>query len=175
MRGRIFCTIFPIALIQGCSNDPELTCGTGTRAMDTECVPISMLGCGTGTKELNGQCIPDGMLGCGAGTQEVDGECVPISVTTCGPGTAEVGGQCLPTTVIVCGEGTADVNGECVSTTLVGGHYEQQFILLDSLEGVGSHTDEVRYRDDDLLFNCSYTFNVIDVSDGLDELTPVGS
>jgi hypothetical protein len=149
------------ALLQSCPNDSELTCGTGTRAMGDQCVPISVLGCGAGTKELNGQCIPDGN----------------VNPTECGPGTQEIDDQCLPTTVITCGPDTENVNDECVSTVLTGGNYLQQFIELQNLEGIGSHTDEVRLRDDDILMNCSYTFNVIDVSDPRDMeiLTPIGS
>ncbi|MDI3290830.1 redoxin domain-containing protein [Polyangium sp. 15x6] len=63
---------------------------------------------------------------------------------------------------LTCGEGTQAVGRECVPTALEPGHYLSPLVQLQNLAEVGSHTDEVRIREDNLLLNCSYTFNVID-------------
>ncbi|KYF85325.1 alkyl hydroperoxide reductase [Sorangium cellulosum] len=86
---------------------------------------------------------------------------------SCGPGTMEAGGACVPAASleVTCGEGTEEVDGECVPTALAAGHFLSPLVQLQSLHEVGSHTDEVRVRDDGLLLNCSYTFNVIDAED----------
>lgn len=135
--------------LQGCGGD-ELVCGPGTQQMGEECVPTGSLDCGSGTTERNGECVPNSTLACGEGTQNVGGECVPIAVTTCGEGTQEVDGQCVP-------------------TALEGGNFLNPLVELQSVYGVGSHTDEVRIRlEDNLLFNCSYTFNIIDATEAND-------
>lgn len=135
--------------LSGCSGS-DLACGEGTRQMGEACVPIATLGCGNGTTERNGECVPTDTLACGEGTRNAGGECVPINVTTCAEGTEEVDGQCVP-------------------TVLQGGNFSNPLVQLQELHGVGSHTDEVRLRhEDNLLFNCSYTFNIIDVSDAKD-------
>ncbi|WP_437929231.1 redoxin domain-containing protein [Sorangium sp. So ce291] len=87
---------------------------------------------------------------------------------SCGPGTMEAGGACVPAATspeVTCGEGTEEVDGECVPAALAAGHFLSPLVQLQSLHEVGSHTDEVRVRDDGLLLNCSYTFNVIDAED----------
>ncbi|WP_437683343.1 redoxin domain-containing protein [Sorangium sp. So ce131] len=110
-------------------------------------------------------------LSCGPGTKEVAGACVPAATSpglTCGEGTADVDGQCVPTATtpgLACGEGTADVDGQCVPTALEPGHFLSPMVQLQNLHEVGSHTDEVHIREDNLLLNCSYTFNVIDAED----------
>ncbi|WP_437799273.1 redoxin domain-containing protein [Sorangium sp. So ce693] len=113
------------------------------------------LSCGPGTKAAGGVCVPSapspGVV-CGEGTEDVDGACVPTATS---PG-------------VVCGEGTEDVGGECVPTALQPGHFLSPLVQLQSLHDVGSHTDEVRVRDDSLLLNCSYTFNVIQAEDPAD-------
>ncbi|KYF63158.1 redoxin domain-containing protein [Sorangium cellulosum] len=113
-------------------------------------------------------------LSCGPGTEEVDGACVPAATSpgvTCGEGTEEADGACVPAATspgLTCGEGTEDVEGECVPTALQPGHFLSPLVQLQSLHEVGSHTDEVRLREDGLLLNCSYTFNVIDARDPAD-------
>ncbi|AUX43340.1 alkyl hydroperoxide reductase [Sorangium cellulosum] len=110
-------------------------------------------------------------LSCGPGTKEVAGVCVPATTDpglTCGEGTADVDGVCVPTGTnpgLTCGEGTADVDGVCVPTALQPGHFLSPLVQLQNLHEVGSHTDEVHIREDNLLLNCSYTFNVIDAED----------
>ncbi|MGK3966185.1 redoxin domain-containing protein [Sorangium sp. So ce118] len=87
---------------------------------------------------------------------------------SCGPGTMEAGGACVPAAAspeVTCGEGTEEVDGQCAPTALAAGHFLSPLVQLQSLHEVGSHTDEVRVRDDGLLLNCSYTFNVIDAED----------
>ena len=73
-----------------------------------------------------------------------------------------------------CGEGTTEVNRECVPSALEPGHYLSPLVKLQSLAEVGSHTDEVRIREDNLLLNCSYTFNVIDAEHANDMETLTG-
>lgn len=73
-----------------------------------------------------------------------------------------------------CGEGTQAVGRECVPTALEPGHYLSPLVQLQSLAEVGSHTDEVRIREDNLLLNCSYTFNVIDAAHANDMETLTG-
>lgn len=109
-------------------------------------------------------------LACGAGTKNVGGVCVPAEAgVTCGEGTQEVDGACVPATpAVTCGEGTEEVGGECVPSALEPGHFLSPLVQLQSLHEVGSHTDEVRIREDGLLLNCSYTFNVIDATDAGD-------
>lgn len=111
--------------------------------------------CAFGTEEVNGACVaveaPPGLT-CGEGTEDIDGECVAVATP---PG-------------VTCGEGTEDVGGECVPTALEPGHFLSPLVQLQSLWEVGSHTDEVRIREDGLLLNCSYTFNVIDAKDATD-------
>lgn len=83
---------------------------------------------------------------------------------TCGTGTHLVDDLCVPDSTLSCGEGTEEIDGECVSSVLEPGHFLSPLVQLQSLHEVGSHTDEVRLRDDGLLLNCSYTFNLIDAS-----------
>lgn len=62
----------------------ETTCGTGTVASGTECVPDGSVICETGTTfdMDSGTCVAD-ITGCGTGTIVVDGECKdPADVTT---------------------------------------------------------------------------------------------
>lgn len=61
----------------------DITCGTGTVAMGTECVPDGSVICETGTTfdMASGSCVAD-ITGCGTGTVVVDGECKdPADVT----------------------------------------------------------------------------------------------
>ena len=76
---------------------------------------------------------------------------------------------------LVCGDGTEAIDGKCIPTALEPGHYESPIVLLQSLHDVGSHSDEVRIREDNLLLNCSYTFNVIDAehANDMELLSPV--
>lgn len=96
---------------------------------------------------------PTESLTCGAGTENVDGVCV-----------AAVGED------LACGAGTVQVGDECVAVVdetpapLVGGRFQSPMVLTQNLHEVGSHTDEVRIREDGTLLNCSYSFNVIDAS-----------
>ncbi|ACY18738.1 choice-of-anchor D domain-containing protein [Haliangium ochraceum] len=92
----------------------------------------------------------------------------------CGAGTVEQNGICVPAEPMGCGEGTVAVNGVCVPSSLEPGHFQNPLVQMQVLHGVGSHTDEIRLRDDGLLLNCSYTFNVIDATDAndLDLLSP---
>lgn len=83
---------------------------------------------------------------------------------TCGPGTRLVDEQCVPTGSAECGPGTVRVGGQCVADTLLPGDYLSPFVPLQALRGAGSHTEEVRIREDGLLLNCSDTFNVIDAT-----------
>lgn len=87
-------------------------------------------------------------------------------VVTCGDGTELQDGMCVATPVddTSCGEGTVEEGGTCVPTDLEPGRFRNPLVLLQELQGVGSHTDEVRIREDGLLLNCSYTFNVIDAT-----------
>src|SRR5688500_4893169 len=79
---------------------------------------------------------------------------------TCGAGTRLENNQCLPASTLTCGPGTRLENEACVPIdTPKPGHFLNPVVQLQNLEGVGSHTDEVRLKDD-LLLNCSYTFNV---------------
>ncbi len=103
-------------------------------------------------------------LTCGPGTVAADGECVPESPLQCGPGTVAADGKCVPESPLQCGPGTVDVDGICAPSVLEPGHYLSPLVQLHELSGVGSHTDEVRIREDNLLLNCSYTFNVIDAT-----------
>jgi peroxiredoxin len=118
-------------------------------------------------------CTREG-VSCGAGTREVDGACLPAEINpelTCGEGTKEVDGACVAVTTspdVTCGDGTESIHGECVPTALEPGHFLSPLVELQSLHDVGSHTDEVRIREDNLLLNCSYTFNVIDAADPKD-------
>jgi peroxiredoxin len=117
--------------------------------------------------------VDDGAV-CGAGTHEVNGECLGEDGNpgvTCGEGTENVGGVCVAVETppeVTCGEGTEEVGGKCVPTALEPGHYLAPLVQLQSLHEVGSHTDEVRIREDGLLLNCSYTFNVIDATNAGD-------
>jgi len=88
----------------------------------------------------------------------------PSSTTTIPPGVEGLS----------CGEGTVEVDGECVASALEPGHYLSPLVQLQSLAEVGSHTDEVRIREDNLLLNCSYTFNVIDAEHANDMETLTG-
>ena len=101
---------------------------------------------------------PDEVL-CGEGTRLVDGECVGAGTDQPDPGEP-----------LVCGDGTEEIDGKCVAGGLEPGHYLSPLVQLQSLHEVGSHTDEVRIREDNLLLNCSYTFNVIDATtpDGME-------
>ena len=103
-------------------------------------------------------------LTCGAGTQLVGDECVPASSLECGPGTVAVDGACVPSSPLACGPGTIEVDGTCTSGTLEPGNFLNPLVQVDELPGVGSHTDEVQLHGD-LLLNCSYTFNIIDIRD----------
>ncbi|MRG98430.1 choice-of-anchor D domain-containing protein [Polyangium spumosum] len=90
---------------------------------------------------------------------------------TCGPGTKAQGGACVPAETdpgLTCGPGTEAKDGVCVSTALEPGQFMSPLVQLQNLHEVGSHTDEVRIREDGLLLNCSYTFNVIDATDAAD-------
>jgi peroxiredoxin len=104
-------------------------------------------------------------LTCGPGTVAASGECVPESPLACGPGTVAADGECVPESPLACGPGTVAVDGACVPGGLEPGHYLSPLVQLNELAGVGSHTDEVQIREDNLLLNCSYTFNVIDATD----------
>lgn len=86
----------------------------------------------------------------------------------CGPGTRLVGDECVPAASAECGPGTVKVDGTCVAGSLQPGHFLSPFVQLQILPEVGSHTDEVRIREDGLLLNCSYTFNVIDATQAND-------
>ena len=101
---------------------------------------------------------PDEVL-CGEGTRLVNGECVGAGTDQPDPGEP-----------LVCGDGTEEIDGKCVAGGLEPGHYLSPLVQLQSLHEVGSHTDEVRIREDSLLLNCSYTFNVIDATtpDGME-------
>lgn len=126
------------------------------------------------TLALSGCMVEGGGVSCGAGTRESAGTCVPVETgpgLSCGAGTIEVDGACVPMTTdpgVTCGVGTENINGECVPSALDPGHFLNPLVELQSLHNVGSHTDEVRVREDNLLLNCSYTFNVIDANDAAD-------
>jgi peroxiredoxin len=106
-------------------------------------------------------------LRCGPGTQLVGDECVPSNNLACGPGTQLVGDECVPSSNLACGPGTVAVDGECLpGVVLEPGHFLAPLVPLDEVADVGSHTDEIHIRtEDNLLLNCSYTFNVIDAAD----------
>lgn len=106
---------------------------------------------------------PSGLT-CGPGTQLVDDQCVPAGSIECGPGTQLVEGACVPTGSLECGAGTVEVDGKCEPDALEPGRYQAVLVPLHELPRVGSHTDEVQIRKDNLLLNCSYTFNVIDAT-----------
>lgn len=93
----------------------------------------------------------DPELACGPGTRLVDGECVVSGSLQCGPGTVAIDGQCVAS-----GSG-----GEALEP----GHYIAPLVQLQELGRVGSHTDEVHIYEDNLLLNCSYTFNIIDATE----------
>lgn len=116
---------------------------------------------------------PTNPVVCGEGTRLIGSKCVAAEIEpglVCGDGTKEVGGECVaveiePDPVVTCGVGTEEKDGICVPTALEGGHFLNPLVQLQSLHEVGSHTDEVKIREDGLLLNCSYTFNVIDAKE----------
>jgi hypothetical protein len=91
-----------------CLPDASLTCGAGTHAVGSECLPDSSLTCGPGTHASGTMCVPDSAgLTCGAGTHAAGSECVPDAVPmTCGPGTHAEGLRCVPDAAVTCGPGT---------------------------------------------------------------------
>jgi peroxiredoxin len=129
------------------------------RAALVAAFPLALVG--ACNQDDNGS--PD--LSCGPGTELVEGQCVPG--LACGPGTVAVNGQCLPSGPQQCGPGMVEgVDGACTPALLEPGHYLAPLLPLSEVAGVGSHTDEVHIRtEDNLLLNCSYTFNVIDATD----------
>lgn len=125
---RIVVGVVAVVLV-GCSSSPpmcpagqvlkdgaciaEVTCGTGTVAMNGQCVStVIPVTCGAGTTAMNGTCVPD--LVCGAGTRPMNGVCVPI----CASGTMSTDGGCVPD--VVCGTGTTAMNGMCVPNVQCG-------------------------------------------------------
>ncbi|MBT9556777.1 MAG: DUF1573 domain-containing protein [Myxococcales bacterium] len=153
-----------------CVATSTLACGDGTEEKDGECVATATetpLTCGSGTTEEGGACISTNTLSCGEGAEEVDGKCVPSSTITCGPETKEVAGECVPATTLACGANTTEIDGACVSSVLQPGAFSPPLVQLKRLQGANGHlhVDEIRYRPSDKkLFQCSYTFGVMDAS-----------
>jgi peroxiredoxin len=87
-----------------------------------------------------------------------------LDALSCGEGTYRHEGQCLPRDNTQCGPDTVLRDGECVSDLLEPGRFRSPLVKQWALHGVGSHTDELRLRDDGVLFNCSYTFNIINAA-----------
>lgn len=129
----------------------DTTCGTGTVASGTECVPDGSVICETGTtfEMASGTCVAD-ITGCGAGTVVVDGECKdPADVTTDISEAAEpndLGGT--PGTFDVPAVGDAITISGCIEPTEVDGDVLADFdsyvfatsgsALLDiTVDGIG--------------------------------------
>jgi hypothetical protein len=159
----------------GCAVD--VICGPSTMQVGDVCLATTPNGvtCGPGTRADGSQCVPDGGsdggttsstsdggvgLTCGAGTHESGGVCVSDGTTSCGSGTHDVGGVCYPDDT--CGPGThAGSDGSCVPNGTSGGPQYQVRIAVDSIGAdgfskiplfvIGTHADGSPATDDVVL------------------------
>ncbi len=149
----------------------DTTCGTGTVASGTECVPDGSVICETGTtfEMASGTCVAD-ITGCGAGTVVVDGECKdPADVTTDISEPAEpndLGGT--PGTFDLPAVGDAITIGGCIEPTQDGGEELADFdsfifastgpALLDiTVDGIGGAAGAFQLQTgDEDLFNAGF-------------------